>query len=182
MLLIVTAPPLVFLLLWGMGGFLVSGDPIHKSDAVVLLSGGDDARLAEAAQIYRSGQADILLLTETGTIPEGGGPRASTLSGRQAAALGVAQDAIRTTLGKSASTRDEASAVLDYCQLEGLRDVIVVKPTLTIPAGHSSCSGQYLLIAVLQCWSVRCAVIGTNPRPGFSASAAGRPHLRNMPS
>ena len=126
MLLIVTTPLLLFLLLWAIGGFLVVGDPIQKSDAVVLLSGGDDARLAEAAQIHQSGLANILLLTETGTIPQGGGPRASSLLGQQAAAAGIPQDAIRTMLGKSASTLDEASAVLDYCQQEGLKTIIVV--------------------------------------------------------
>lgn len=125
-LLLVTAPILLYFFLWGMGGFLVVGDPTQNADAVVLLSGGDDARLVEAAQIYQAGLANSLLLTETGTIPEGGGPRASTLLGQQAVAVGVAADAIHSTLGKSASTWDEAAAVLDYCQQEGLKTIIVV--------------------------------------------------------
>jgi len=125
-LLLVTAPILLYFVLWGVGGILVVGDPVQKAEAVVLLSGGDDARLVEAAKIYQEGLADILLLTETGTIPEGGGPRASSLLGQQAVAAGVAAGAIHTTLGKSASTRDEAAAVLAYCQQEGLRTIIVV--------------------------------------------------------
>lgn len=125
-LLIVTAPILLYLLFWGIGGFLVVGDSIQKADAVVLLSGGDDARLGEAVQVYQSGLAELLLITETGNIPDGGGPRASTLSGQRAVSAGVAEEDIYTTLGKSASTHNEAAAVLGFCQHERLKTIIVV--------------------------------------------------------
>lgn len=122
----IAAPVAIFILLWALGGFLVVGDPIQSADAVVVLSGGDDARLQEAVWIYQSGLASHLLITETGTIPEGGGPRASALLQRQAESAGIAADAIWTTLGKSASTWDEASAVLQFCQGKGLNGVLVV--------------------------------------------------------
>lgn len=125
-LFLIAAPVVLFVFLWILGGFLVVGDAIQPVDAVVLLSGGDDARLAEAVRIYQSGLANHLLITETGTVPEGGGPRASALLQRQAEAAGVAADAIWTTLGKSTSTQDEAAAVLEFCQRKGLTGVIVV--------------------------------------------------------
>lgn len=120
------APVAVFLFLWAMGGFLVVGDALQPADAVVLLSGGDKARLGEAVQIYRDGLAGHLLITETGTIPEGGGPRASALLQRQAEAQGVAAGNIWSTLGRSTSTRDEAQAVRDFCEQKGLKSILIV--------------------------------------------------------
>ncbi len=125
-LLILSAPFFLYILLWAMGGFLVVGDPLRRADAVVLLSGGDEARLGEAVCIYQDGLAAHLLITETGTIPEGGGPRASTLLQRQAEAQGVAASDIWTTLGKSDSTRDEAEAVREFCERQGLQSILVV--------------------------------------------------------
>lgn len=126
LVLVAAAPVLVFLLLWALGGFLVVGDRLQRSDTVVLLSGGDIARLGEAVRIYQAGLAHRLLITETGSIPKGGGPRASTLLQRQAVTEGVAAGDIQTTLGKSSSTRDEAAAVLEFCEREGLDSIIVV--------------------------------------------------------
>lgn len=125
-LLLAITPLLLYLFLWGLGGFLVVGDPVEQADAVVLLSGGDDARLDEAVRIYREDLVKHLLITETGTIPEGGGPRASALLQRQAEAAGVAGGDIWTTLGKSSSTRDEAAGVRDFCENNGLKTIIVV--------------------------------------------------------
>lgn len=125
-LFVAAAPVLAFILLWALGGFLVVGDRLRQSDAVVLLSGGDDARLGEAVRIYQAGLAQHLLITETGTIPKGGGPRASTLLQRQAVTEGVAAGDIWTTLGKSSSTRDEAVAVREFCEREGLDSIVVV--------------------------------------------------------
>lgn len=124
--LLLALPFLTYIFLWAMGGFLVVGDPIQRSDAVVLLSGGDDERLGEAVRIYEAGLAGHLLITETGTIPEGGGPRASTLLQRQAEAAGIPGDAIWTTLGKSSSTQDEAEAVRAFSDQRSLDAIIVV--------------------------------------------------------
>ncbi|TLN15662.1 YdcF family protein, partial [bacterium] len=124
--LLFALPFLAYIFLWAMGGFLVVGDPIQRANAVVLLSGGDDERLGEAVRIYEAGLAGHLLITETGTIPEGGGPRASTLLQRQAEDAGIPGDAIWTTLGKSSSTRDEAEAVRAFSDQTGLDAIIVV--------------------------------------------------------
>ncbi|MRR32389.1 YdcF family protein [bacterium] len=59
-------------------------------------------------------------------MPDGGGPRASSLLATQAVANGVPWENIGTTLGKSASTRDEAAAVRDYAESDGLKSIIVV--------------------------------------------------------
>lgn len=124
--LLLALPLIAYIFLWAMGGFLVVGDPIQRADAVVLLSGGDNQRLGEAVRIYESGLAGHLLITETGTIPEGGGPRTSTLLQRQAEAAGIPGDAIWTTLGKSSSTQDEAAAVRVFSDQRDLDTIIVV--------------------------------------------------------
>lgn len=117
---------LAYLMLWAAGAFLVVGDRVRPADAIVLLSGGDEGRLEEAVRLYESGAANRLLITETGAIPEGGGPRASTLLQRQAQAAGIPESVISTTMGRSASTADEAEAVLAFCDRQGLRSVLVV--------------------------------------------------------
>lgn len=117
---------LVYLILWAAGAFLVVGDRVRPVDVIVLLSGGDEGRLGEAVRMYKSGTANRLLITETGAIPEGGGPRASALLQRQAQAAGVPESAISTTMGRSASTADEVSAVLAFCDQQGLRSILVV--------------------------------------------------------
>ena len=71
---------LAYLILWAAGAFLVVGDRVRPVDVIVLLSGGDEARLEEAVRLYKSGTSNRLLITETGAIPEGGGPRASASS------------------------------------------------------------------------------------------------------
>lgn len=124
--LLLALPLIIYLFLWAVGAFLVVGDPIQRADTVVLLSGGDNERLGEAVRIYSAGLAGHLLITETGTIPEGGGPRASMLLQRQAEAAGVPGDVIWTTLGKSSSTQDEAAAVRAFSDQHRLDNIIVV--------------------------------------------------------
>lgn len=124
--LLIALPLAAYLFLWALGGFLIVGDAVERGDAIVLLSGGGDERLDEAVKVFQSGLADHLLITETGTIPEGGGPRASDLLQRQAEAAGIPGDSVWTTLGKSTNTRDEASAVREFCKQNDLKSIIVV--------------------------------------------------------
>ncbi len=126
LLLLAALPVILFIASWALGGFLVFGDRLQRADAVILLSGGDEARLGEAVRIFQSGLASQFVITETGTIPDGGGPRASSLLAEQAVAAGVPWENIATTLGKSASTRDEAAAVRDFAERDGLKSIIVV--------------------------------------------------------
>ncbi len=143
---------LAYLVLWAAGAFLVVGDRTQPVDVIVLLSGGHETRLEEAVRLYKSGTANRLLITETGAIPEGGGPRASTLLQRQAQAAGVPEGAIATTMGRSASTVDEAAAVLAFCDRQGVRSVLVVtdpyhtRRTLMIFDSAFSGSGVQVLV------------------------------------
>lgn len=143
---------LAYLILWAAGAFLVVGDRVRPVDVIVLLSGGDEARLEEAVQLYKSGTSNRLLITETGAIPDGGGPRASALLQRQAEAAGVPEGAVSTTMGRSVSTADEAAAVLAFCDRQGLRSVLVVtdpyhtRRTQVIFASTFSGSGVQALV------------------------------------
>lgn len=143
---------LAYLILWAAGAFLVVGDRVRPVDVIVLLSGGDEARLEEAVRLYKSGTSNRLLITETGAIPEGGGPRASALLQRQAQAAGVPEGDISTTMGRSASTTDEAEAVLAFCSRQGWRSVLVVtdpyhtRRTQVIFAAEFSGSGVQALV------------------------------------
>jgi len=66
---------LIFLLLLGIGGyivfrgagaFLIVADELENASAIVVLSGGDETRMSEALDLYEKGFANIIILTETG--------------------------------------------------------------------------------------------------------------------
>lgn len=58
----VFAVPLLFL---NLGRWLVVGDPLHKADAIAVLSGNMPSRALEAARVYKQGYADEVWLTHS---------------------------------------------------------------------------------------------------------------------
>lgn len=115
----------IYALLWMIGGFLITADPLQKSNAIVVLSGGDEYRLPEAVHLYMDGLATRLILTNTGsTLPEGG--RYLTEVRLEAVALGIPQNDILTTERLVSSTRDEALAVRETLAKYDLQSIIVV--------------------------------------------------------
>mgnify|MGYP000982336167 FL=1 len=112
-------------LLWGAGAFLIVSDPVKRSDAVVLLSGGGVERAREAAKIYRDGNVGgMFILTETGYRADG--ERNSHVLYWQVVYAGVPAEYIITTQGRSSSTADEALAVRQTMEKLGLKSCIVV--------------------------------------------------------
>jgi len=67
--LIVTAGG--YILLRGAGAYLIYADELEPADAIVVLSGGTESRMAEALKLYKDDYGKVIVLTETGDITEG---------------------------------------------------------------------------------------------------------------
>jgi uncharacterized SAM-binding protein YcdF (DUF218 family) len=93
------------------GGVLITADPLEKADAVVLLSGGDQARMDETVRIYEEEFASTIILTETGEDVEGYDVQYSKEQRNLLVDKGVPLGAIRITEKPVGSTRGEAKAV-----------------------------------------------------------------------
>lgn len=107
------------------GAFLITGDPLQKADAVVVLGGGDDLRVHEGVQLVLDGYASWLVLTEPGELSPGTGLGSQVFRG-VAIASGLSPNAILITEQVSQSTADEAQAILQLMAQKGLHSVIVV--------------------------------------------------------
>lgn len=126
-LLVALLPVALYLLLWGLGGILIVGDPLQKSDVVVLLGGGDQLRMQEAVEIYQDKQAGMVVLTETGETDPETGILYSQLQKEEMLALGVPDGGIEFTREHGNSTYEEAYAVRDLLTQSGrVRSAIIV--------------------------------------------------------
>ncbi len=109
------------------GEFLVVGDELRYSDAVVVLGGSDLQRLNEAAQLYNDHYAGRVILTETGEAVPGREDVSYTEMRRQELEkLGVARDNILVTQKTVLSTLEEAKAVRDLMSANEWQTCIVV--------------------------------------------------------
>jgi uncharacterized SAM-binding protein YcdF (DUF218 family) len=122
----VGALALLYLILLGMGGFLIEADTLEKADALVVLSGGDPGRLDEAIRLYQAHFAQNLILTRTTvTLPDS--QTTITEDMRQYAVKhGVASGDIQITDREVSSTYDEAEAVSALAQANNYSVVILV--------------------------------------------------------
>lgn len=111
LLLLGALPILAYLILWGMGGILIVGDSLQKSDVVVLLGGGDRQRMQEAVEIYQDKLAGMVVLTETGETDPESGLLYSALQKEEMIGLGVPDGGIVFTEEHGNSTYEEAAAV-----------------------------------------------------------------------
>lgn len=120
-------PVLLYLLLAGVGALLIVGDPLVKSDVVVLLGGGDRQRTEEAVRIYMDRYATLLVLTETGEKDPESGELYSKLQQEEVMSLGVPQGGITFTPLHGNNTYEEALAVRDLLTSAGrVQSCIVV--------------------------------------------------------
>jgi uncharacterized SAM-binding protein YcdF (DUF218 family) len=109
-----------------MGHLLVVADPLKKANAIVVLSGGEDARLQEAISLYLEEYADAVILTETGAVLEG---YSATYSSEQRLVLiyaGIPPTAIQVIGKHAASTREEAKLVRTLVANTDAHTLIVV--------------------------------------------------------
>lgn len=117
---------IVVFVLTGLGAVLVIADPLKRADAIVILSGGGDQRMAEAISLYQEKYAGTIILTETGSRVSGFD---SDYSFEQRLALmdaGIPPTAILVTPEHADSTSEEAKAVLNLIGRDKTHDLIVV--------------------------------------------------------
>jgi uncharacterized SAM-binding protein YcdF (DUF218 family) len=115
-----------YVLLVGVGGFLIEADPLQKADAIVLLSGGDESRVGEAVQIYKDKYAPLLILTLTSRNDAKRPGLGTEALRQQVIGMGVASGDILVTGHTVSSTYDEADGVAALAKSKNLRSVIVV--------------------------------------------------------
>jgi len=115
-----------YMILWAAGGFLIAADPLIKSDAIVVLSGGEGTRIEQAATWMTEGYGNYLILTETGIGSENPQSGLSARMMQAAVQAGVTQDAILVTAGDATSTYEEALAVRNLLEARKLSSCIVV--------------------------------------------------------
>ncbi len=125
LLVVLVLLALFYLFLRGLGAFLIVGDRLKKSDAVVALGGGGEWRVVEAVRLIDQRYAPRLVLTEPGEINPGEGP-GSQYFRMVAIENGLSPFAIEVTDGIQASTHDEAVAVLRLMEQHDYKSIIVV--------------------------------------------------------
>jgi len=110
-----------------MGGLLIIADPLHKADAVAILSGGTGSeRMEEGVRIFKDNLANYYILTETGTPGPESASDISKYLKSEALRLGIPNSAILFTRQHASSTLEEAKALRDLMAEKGLHSVIVV--------------------------------------------------------
>jgi uncharacterized SAM-binding protein YcdF (DUF218 family) len=107
------------------GAYLISGDRLKEVDAVVVLGGGDEQRVAQAVQLVLDQYGHWLIITEPGEVKPGQGPGSQAVISL-AVDGGLSPFAIIVTPEISTSTYDEARAVLALMQDRGFQSVLVV--------------------------------------------------------
>jgi uncharacterized SAM-binding protein YcdF (DUF218 family) len=117
---------LTYLGLRGLGAFLITGDRLKKVDAVVVLGGGGEHRVAEAVRLIQEKYGSWLIITEPGELdpPEMG--MGSQFFRIDAIEMGLSPNAILITEKTAASTYEEALAVLHLMEEKQFQSVIVV--------------------------------------------------------
>jgi uncharacterized SAM-binding protein YcdF (DUF218 family) len=109
----------------GLGRSLITEDPLHRADAILILAGEsrDGSRVTHAVGLYKRGLAPLLVVSGT---PMGFQTHEAEVMARHAEYLGVPPDRILVVKHDSDSTREEAGVVVPVLQRKGLREVILV--------------------------------------------------------
>ena len=121
---------LLFIIISGMisfryaGTYLIKRDPPHKSDAMVLLMGSIPDRVLQAADVYRQGLANKLIIVQESMasyrkLQERGVHFQNTTQQcfEAAVELGIPADSIIILPGDARSTQQEATIVREYIRL-----------------------------------------------------------------
>jgi len=125
-LLLLIASPLWFPRL---GYYLVVSDPLAKSEAIVVLGGGDPQRVAVSVNLYRKKWAPLLITTGD-VFPDyieamGEKLNFAELTARLLVNKGVPTESI-AVINKGTSTFEEAHAIKEFAQEKKFKNVIVV--------------------------------------------------------
>jgi uncharacterized SAM-binding protein YcdF (DUF218 family) len=113
----------------GLGQYLVVEDPVRATDAIYVLSGNPVDRAAEAARIFRSGQAKqvVCMGGETSAPLELYGIQ--DLTAEQTCRVlkdHEVPDSVIRLLPKGSSTFEEFEAIVEDCKKHGFQNVTIV--------------------------------------------------------
>jgi uncharacterized SAM-binding protein YcdF (DUF218 family) len=115
-------------LLRGVTSAWIVSDQITHADAIVLLGGNFHVRPQAAAELYRRGVADRILVSRTVDelwAPASGVPTDFDLNRAALLKLGVPATAIQSFGTASANTRDEALAIKSWIARNGAANIVI---------------------------------------------------------
>jgi uncharacterized SAM-binding protein YcdF (DUF218 family) len=115
-------------LLRGAAALWIVSDPVTRADAIVVLGGNYQVRPRFAADLYRRGLADRILVSETGDAQRaatGSLPTEAELNRDALVKLGVPPDAVESFGAANVNTREEAVALREWAERNGAAKVIV---------------------------------------------------------
>ena len=121
-------------IVWGIGEWLVTADPLKPTQAVVVLAGHMPVRAMEAATIHRAGWTREVWITGTAPEPEELALRKLGMaafkeqyySRRVLEQLGVAPEAIRVLDSAARNTSQEVQRIAEELRRTGGERVIIV--------------------------------------------------------
>jgi uncharacterized SAM-binding protein YcdF (DUF218 family) len=121
-------------ILISLGEYLITEDPLKKSDAIVVLSGSIPDRILEAIDIYKQGYAPLIILTKQPELPGYNKllrlgikiPEEHDLNQMIALELGVPSSSLITLDKRCNSTYSEAQVLYDFLKKRNLKSVILV--------------------------------------------------------
>jgi len=116
---------LTYLSLTLLGHWLVREDPVHRADAIAVLSGRFPQRAIEAAQLYRSGYAPEVWLTQP-KDRRGLNGAEDQRNFEVLRTFGVPAQSIRVLDTPVVNTADELNAIDSGLKESGYRSVIIV--------------------------------------------------------
>jgi uncharacterized SAM-binding protein YcdF (DUF218 family) len=116
----------IFIILWALGGILITGDPLNTADAVVLLSGGGTERMEEAVHLYKDRFAKSFILTDPYLGTSDTGPKYSVLQEQEAKSLGIPSEAILVTPVHPNNTVGEVQELRQFLEERSIQSCIVV--------------------------------------------------------
>ncbi|MEX0813262.1 MAG: YdcF family protein [Chitinophagales bacterium] len=119
-----------FQILYATGNYLIAEDPLEKSDAIFVLSGGPFERGMAAMDIYFQGYSDTIICMGS-VVPQD--LRALGFNYKESElikhflihSMQIPEQHVKI-LPEGSSTFEESAAILDYCQKQGFKTVIIV--------------------------------------------------------
>ena len=122
---LVVLPFAVSMGLNALGVALITDDPLHPADAILVLGGEsrDGDRVQHAVKLFKRGLAPLLVLSGT---PMGFRTHEVDIMRRHAEFLGVPPARILSVKHDSDSTKEEAGVVVPILKRRGLKEVILV--------------------------------------------------------
>lgn len=110
----------------GIGRFLVVSDPLDTADALVILAGDENERIAYGARLFRQGYAEWFVLTDMRLDGSKTPGSYSAIVKRKAIRQGVPEEQILIADRVVATTYEEAMGIRSLTALHGFRSLIVV--------------------------------------------------------